>query len=150
MFFLKWLVPITTENLVINTINKIINNNSRVRLNRVGGWVAGRRSWVVGRVCLKIKKEIYISSLSALSKFAIARINFPELLYEMLNKGKLSPNTINIFSSGLANNFGKLHRVFESICLTLARTFAENECINYKKRKLFWTRSFVPELTLME
>ena len=50
------------------------------------GWVgrgwAGRGSWVVGRVCLKIKKKIYISSLSARSKFAIARsrINFPELL----------------------------------------------------------------------
>ena len=45
-----------------------------------GSWVVGRGSWVVGRVCLKIKK--YISSLSARSKFAIARsrINFPELL----------------------------------------------------------------------
>ena len=66
-----------------NTINKIINNNGRVRLNRVGGWVVGRGSWVVGRgSCLfeDKKKEIYISSLSALSKFAIARINFPELL----------------------------------------------------------------------
>ena len=61
----------------------------------------------------------------------------PNSFYEMLNKGKLSPNTINIFSSGLANNFGKLHRVFESICLTLARTFAENEGINYKKENCF-------------
>ena len=41
----------------------------RVRLNRVGGWVVGR--WLVGRVCLKIKKKIYISSLSARSKFVL-------------------------------------------------------------------------------
>ena len=37
------------------------------------------------------------------------------------------PLNINIFPSGLAINFGK---VFESICLTLACAFAENECIN--------------------
>ena len=49
---------------------------SGVKLNCVGG------SWVVGHDCLKITKKIYISSLSARSKFAIARpqINFPELL----------------------------------------------------------------------
>ena len=41
----------------------------------VGGWVVGRGSWVVGRgSCLfEDKKKIYISSLSAQSKFAIAR-----------------------------------------------------------------------------
>ena len=37
------------------------------------------------------------------------------------------PLNIIIFPSGLAINFGK---VFESICLTLACAFAENECIN--------------------
>ena len=48
-----------------------------------GWWVVGRGSWVVGRgSCLLEDKNIYISSLSARSKFAIARsrINFPELL----------------------------------------------------------------------
>ena len=34
----------------------------------MGGWVVGR--WVVGRVCLKIKKDM-ISSLSARSKFVL-------------------------------------------------------------------------------
>ena len=50
----------------------------RVRLNRVGGWAVGRGShvavrgsWIVGHVCLKIEKYIYISSLSARLKFAI-------------------------------------------------------------------------------
>ena len=47
----------------------------------MGGWVVGRGSGIVGRVCLKIKK-VNISSLGAQSEFAIARsrINFPELL----------------------------------------------------------------------
>ena len=45
----------------------------------MAGWVVG--GCFVGRVCLKMKK-IYVSSLSARSKFAIvlSRINFPELL----------------------------------------------------------------------
>ena len=44
-----------------------------VRLNRVGGWVVGR--WVVGHVCLKIKKY-YISSLRARSKFVLGLVCF--------------------------------------------------------------------------
>ena len=39
----------------------------RVRLNRVGGWVVGGGSWVVGRVCLKIKKKRYILAPSVLA-----------------------------------------------------------------------------------
>ena len=39
---------------------------------------------------------------------APSRINFPELLYKKLNKGKTVPLNINIFPSALANNFGKL------------------------------------------
>ena len=50
----------------------------------VGGWVVSGGWWVVcrGSCLFENKKKIYISSLSALSKFAIAhsRINFPELL----------------------------------------------------------------------
>ena len=69
-----------------------------------GSWVVGRGSWVVGRgSCLfENKREIviYISPLSAPSKFAIARsrIHFPVLLYETLNKGKLSPINYKSFS----------------------------------------------------
>ena len=38
----------------------------------VGGlWVVDCGWWGVGRVCLKIKKKIYISSLSARSKFVL-------------------------------------------------------------------------------
>ena len=55
---------------------------------------AKSRGWVGRGSCLlEDKKKIHICSLSARFKFAIARsrINFPESLYEMLNKGKLSP-----------------------------------------------------------
>ena len=44
----------------IGTGNDIQTETSKqrgVKLNRVGGWVGGW--WVVGRVCLKIKKDIY-------------------------------------------------------------------------------------------
>ena len=53
-----------------------------MRLNPVGGWVVGGRVVGSGSCLFEDKKRIYISSLSARFKFAIARsrINFPELL----------------------------------------------------------------------
>ena len=61
-----------------------------------------RGFWVVGRGLglFEDKKKIYISSLSARSKFAIARsrIFSPNTFYETLNKGKLSPINYKHFS----------------------------------------------------
>ena len=50
------------------------------------GWL-GRGSWVVGHVCLKIKKR-YILAPSVLSQNLQLSANS---FYEILNKGKLSP-----------------------------------------------------------
>ena len=50
------------------------------------GWL-GHGSWVVGHVCLKIKKR-YILAPTVLSQ----NLQLPaNSFYEMLNKGKLSP-----------------------------------------------------------
>ena len=79
----------------------------------MGGWVVGTGSGVVdSESCLKIKEEIYIFSsvLCANLQLPAHQLISPNSFYEALNKGKLSPINycINIFPSGLANNFGKL------------------------------------------
>ena len=75
-------------------------------LNRVGGWVVRRQavgrgsgamgygSWVVGRICLKLKKEYkYIYAPSVLGpnlQMPAHELISPNSFYEKLNKGKLS------------------------------------------------------------
>ena len=51
---------------------------------------AKSRGWVVGRVCLKKRKKIYISSLSARSKFVLGLVcfeNFQSLIKKWLVLG---------------------------------------------------------------
>ena len=58
----------------------------------MGGWVVGRGSSIVGRVCLKIKKR-YILAPSVLGQnlqLPAHELIFPNSFYETLNKGKLS------------------------------------------------------------
>ena len=60
---------------------------SWVRLNRVGG------SWVVGRVCFKIKKKRYILAPTVLGpnlQLPAQELISPNSFYETLNRGKLS------------------------------------------------------------
>ena len=98
-----------------------------------GSWVVGRGSWVVGRVCLKIKKK-YISSLSARSKFAIARsrINFPELLSFMKRwtKENCLPVTITVRAitrSGYTISCALIGSRKPKHCLDRERTKAEGK-----------------------
>ena len=57
-----------------------------------GSWVG--RSWVVGRVCLKIKKKILAPSvLGPNLQLSAHELISPNSFYETLNKGKLSPIT---------------------------------------------------------
>ena len=56
-----------------------------------GSWIVGRRSWVVGPVCLKTKKR-YILAPSVLGpnlQLPAHELTSPNSFYETLNKGKL-------------------------------------------------------------
>ena len=98
---------------------------------------AKSRGQVVGRVCFKIQKKKDILAPTVLGPNLLLpaqELISPNSFYETLNKGKLSLINYKHFSFWSGKQFRQtLTKVFESICLTLACAFAENECINLKK-----------------
>ena len=115
LVFLYMLNPLTwqlTSRVTCFILTVVLSNPCYIKQSLSGMRQLGLRlicvgGWVMGRVCLKIKKTLYISSLSTRSKFAIARslVYFPNSFCETLNKKKLSPINCKQFPSLTVNNF---------------------------------------------
>ena len=72
-----------------------------------GGWVVGRGLWVVGHVCLKIKKIDVFAPLVLGPNLQLPahELISPNSFYETLNKGKLSPINYEHFSFWFGKQF---------------------------------------------